>query len=65
MTLVIALLVTALLAAIFYAGRYFYRLYKKSDHVAEMESEKISQRLKSLDAFRGLVFIFNNYKLKN
>lgn len=53
LTLVLGLLVAALLAATFYAGRFFYRRYRKGEHVDEMESEKVSQRLKSLDAFRG------------
>ena len=62
-----AILITLLCFALFYLGRFLYnRFWRKSTDNTENNDEvskKVSQRLKSLDAFRGYDYIILFYRL--
>lgn len=51
-TLLIAIAALLVIAAIFYVGRFFYNRRKENEG-SETFKNKVSQRLNSLDAFRG------------
>ena len=52
-TLLVAILVILIVALVFYLGRFIYRRRKDAFDGDEELNSKISQRLNSLDAFRG------------
>lgn len=55
--LIIAIILLILLAALFFGGKYFYRRWKDETSTNDELDNKISQRLNSLDAFRGLTIL--------